>query len=327
MRRYKNKEEKPMSQIDFIEQQGIMTLNCAKFDSPESFVQWQLDNSATLDALMAQHGALLFRDCGVQSTDSFSSYMSCLGKKQLDYVDGNSPRTRVKDNVYTSTEFPSEYAISMHNELSYSNQWPAHLYFCCVVPPLQNGHTRLADCRKVWSQLDDDLVAKFAQHGVRYTRFLHGGMGVGPSWQQTFETEDAKTVEAFCKQSKISFNWCNNGLQLSQQGPGLIEHPHTGEMIWFNQADQFHPSNLAPKVASVIKMLAKGDPLMFPTNAFYGDGSLIDEQTLVDIRAVFSRNTLLFSWQQGDLLWVDNVLMAHGRSPFEGERKILVAMT
>ena len=196
-----------------------------------------------------------------------------------------------------------------------------------MVAPVENGHTRLADCRKVLAQLDDSIVAKFTEKGVRYTRFLHGGMGVGPSWQQTFETQDAEDVEAFCEQSKISFKWCDNGLQLSQQGFGVIDHPQTKEQVWFNQADQFHPSNLPEKVASVIEMLAKGDPLKFPTNAFYGDGSPIEEQTLAEIRAVFASNIVLFPWQQGDLLWVDNVLMAHGRSPYEGERKILVAMT
>jgi hypothetical protein len=232
------------------------------------------------------------------------------------------------DQVYTSTEFPAQYPISMHNELSYSASWPSRLYFCCVTPAQEQGHTLLADCRQVLADLDPELVGKFAEHGVRYTRYLHGGVGIGPSWQQTFECSEPQQLEQFCQAAQISWHWlADGGVQLSQQAPGVVNHPQSGQLAWFNQADQFHPSNQNEKVRQTLQMLAKGDPLMLPTNAFYGDGSEIETQTLDTIRETFERHLIRFEWQQGDLLWVDNVLMAHGRSPFVGERKILVAMT
>lgn len=36
--------------------------------------------------------------------------------------------------------------------------------------------------------------------------------------------------------------------------------------------------------------------------------------------------TVLFKWQRGDILVLDNVLTAHGRRPFVGPREILLAM-
>jgi len=33
-----------------------------------------------------------------------------------------------------------------------------------------------------------------------------------------------------------------------------------------------------------------------------------------------------FPWQPGDLLMLDNMLVAHGREPFAGRREILVGM-
>jgi alpha-ketoglutarate-dependent taurine dioxygenase len=33
------------------------------------------------------------------------------------------------------------------------------------------------------------------------------------------------------------------------------------------------------------------------------------------------------AWEAGDLLMLDNLLAAHGRRPFSGERRIAVAMS
>ena len=64
-----------------------------------------------------------------------------------------------------------------------------------------------------------------------------------------------------------------------------------------------------------------------PRNAFYGDGSRLETSVLDEIRAVYRAAAVAFPWQRGDILMVDNVLAAHGRMPFEGERKIVVAMS
>jgi alpha-ketoglutarate-dependent taurine dioxygenase len=45
------------------------------------------------------------------------------------------------------------------------------------------------------------------------------------------------------------------------------------------------------------------------------------------IRAAIAAETRSFPWQTGDILLVDNMAVAHGRAPYEGERRVLVAMT
>lgn len=64
----------------------------------------------------------------------------------------------------------------------------------------------------------------------------------------------------------------------------------------------------------------------FPRNAYYGDGSEIEEESLKAIRRAYEQERIEFSWQKGDVMILDNRLMAHSRNPFKGNRKVVVAM-
>jgi len=53
---------------------------------------------------------------------------------------------------------------------------------------------------------------------------------------------------------------------------------------------------------------------------------VIADAELDAVREAYRKATVLFSWQPGDLLLLDNMQVAHGRTPYTGNRKILVAM-
>ena len=63
-----------------------------------------------------------------------------------------------------------------------------------------------------------------------------------------------------------------------------------------------------------------------PFNTYYGDGSPIEAAVLEEVREAYDRETIAFPWEKNDILMVDNMLVAHGRQPFTGPRKIVVAM-
>jgi alpha-ketoglutarate-dependent taurine dioxygenase len=300
----------------------------AESDDPDALVSWYRDHQARMEELLLVHGALLFRGFGIHSQDALQRVVSGIGGAALDYVDGNSPRRKLSSAVYTSTEYPPEFFISLHNELSYSSRWPTRLFFCCVIAPAEGGETPLADSRAILGRLSPEVRDAFVEKGVKYVRNLHGGSGFGPSWQKTFETEERGSVEDFFRGTGTGIRWNDDGsLTVTQVRPAIATHPTTGETVWFNQADQFHPSTHPKAIYDSIKALYEGREDMIPQTAFFGDGTPIDPSMLDEVRRTVNEQIHLFSWQRGDLLLVDNMLVAHGRNPFKPPRKILVSMT
>jgi alpha-ketoglutarate-dependent taurine dioxygenase len=287
---------------------------------------WQ-EHRQWLDTELYKHGALLFRGFDISDVSVFEFVIAQFKEQSLHYAGGNSPRTRLGKNVYTSTEYPPEYFISLHNELSYSNQWPARLLFCCVEEPEEGGQTPLVDSRLLLKALPKHLVEEFQTRGVKYIRNLHSGKGFGLSWQKTFESSDRADVEAYARSLDMDVKWHQDGsLSLCNIRPATAIQKATGHEVWFNQADQFHPSTHPPEIYNSLMALYKGREDQMPQNATFGDGTSIPREYLEIIRNVTRHHLALFDWRRGDLLLVDNMLVAHGRMPFKGRRRILVSM-
>lgn len=253
--------------------------------------------------------------------------MNSIGEKFLNYIDGNSPRTKLSGNVYTSTEYHASQKITMHNELSYSYKWPSKLYFSCLEVPETGGETLLADSRKIYQNMERSIIDKIEQRGILYIRNLHSGIGIGPTWQSTFETDQKSVVEQLCDRLNINYKWTTNeGLQITQYAPGIIRHPKTNETVWFNQIDQFHPFHLGKELyESMTIMYDKVED--FPIYVRFGDGTSIEESMVQEILDTIDQLTLAPVWSENELLLVDNILTCHGRNAYEGKRRVLVAMS
>ena len=101
-------------------------------------------------------------------------------------------------------------------------------------------------------------------------------------------------------------------------------HPKTKEAVWFNHALFFNIYSLEASVRE--SLLSVVDAADVPFNTFYGDGSPIELPVLDQIREAYQQEQVSFNWREGDMLILDNMLVAHGREPFTGPRKIVVTM-
>lgn len=288
-------------------------------------VELLLERRRALEDELCRHGALLLRGFFVEGARAFEELVRVFAPTLRGYAGGDSPRAAVTAGVYTSTTYPASEPIPLHNEMSYSRDHPALIAFYCEIPPAAGGATPIADCRQLLRALPPELVARFRARRLRYVQNLHAGAGLGKSWRETFETDDRAQVAAILARREADFEWRPDGsLRVAEIVDPVIAHPRTGELVFFSQAHLWHVSSLDPRTrAALLRIVREADLYHACT---FGDGSPIPEADLGAIRRALDAAAIELPWQRHDVLLLDNVLIAHGRRPFQGERRVLVAM-
>jgi alpha-ketoglutarate-dependent taurine dioxygenase len=285
---------------------------------------WIPDHRALLEQHLLEAGAILFRGFEVDSLARFDNVVQILCPNLMSYTEGATPRKTLKDKLYTSTEFPPDYAIAPHNELSYVTTWPMRLFFSCVIAAEWRGETPICDVRKVYQRIAPELRERFERHGWMLVR--NYGDGFSLPWQKVFHTDDRAEVEAYCARNRIDLEWKDGDrLRTRQVRPASRVHPVTGETVWFNHIAFWHISSLEPRELrdEFLRQMAADE---MPYNTFYGDGSPIELEVAEALRQAYDAELRSAPWEVGDLIMIDNMLVAHGRSPYRGARRILAAM-
>lgn len=285
-------------------------------------VSWAKQHGAFIESKLRQHGALLFRNCGLRSVQDFERFAAAI-EPELYSEYGDLPKKEGGQRTYRATPYPPDRMILWHNESSHLERWPRKQWFFCQQPAMRGGATPLADCREVLQCLPDDLIARLASRQLMYVRTFTRHLDI--CWQQFFKTERREEIEQRCRASGTQIEWLpEDGLQMRTVCPALITHPLTGERSFFNQVQLHHPFCLEPDdLSSLLSMVA---PERLPRQVYYGDGAPIEEEALRLIGRAYEQCAVRFAWRRGDVLMLDNMLVAHARDPYEGERQIVVAM-
>jgi alpha-ketoglutarate-dependent taurine dioxygenase len=299
-----------------------------------SAINWARESAEEIQMLASKTGVILIRGFEIKEAEEFRAMCQAIEPDLKSYTGGDSPRTNVTDKVYTSTEYDPSLEVFLHNELSYAGWSPRLVFFGCLLPALKGGETPIADGRQIYKAMPSKILNEFESRGIAYLQHLwdaKGKPGIGKSWQETFETADRNEAEVYLRQSNMTWEWTDFGIRTRAQHPAILHHPTTGEKCWRNQADQWHRHYVGVKTS----FGGIGDSRFDPQTAgeetlgnhvTYGDGGEIEVSDLKQIRHVVQSAEVLFPWQAGDIMVIDNIIAMHGRKPYQGPRKVLVAM-
>jgi len=291
-----------------------------------SLVEWIKGHKPAFEKALVQHGGILFRGFGIDTVDSFNQFMNCFDTAPLPYMFRSSPRTELDKsiaNIYRSTIYPSDRKINMHNESSYSRVWGRKIVFCCIQQAEEGGETPIADSRKVLQAIPPELVQEFRVKGVKYRRNLLPDLGM--PWQEVFQTTDRAVVEETCKKINVDYTFrSNDHLVIEWVKPAVYKHPQSGVETWFNHAFFFNKYSRYEELDMDPEDELPDEYLT--SNTFFGDGSEISFEAYSAIKAAYDQNMVVFPYQKGDIIFLDNMLAAHGRSPYKGDRTIATAI-
>jgi alpha-ketoglutarate-dependent taurine dioxygenase len=295
-----------------------------------------------LEKQLLEVGAILIRGYEIHTPEEFQQIVQKFIETAVDYTRGASPRSKVSGKIYTSTDAPRFIPIPLHCELSYTPTPPRRIMFFCHTPAAQGGETPIADMRSVYQALDADVRQRLEDRGVRLIQNVPAkkSFGFGKTWQEMFGTDDKVYVEKACERMEISCAWrSNDTLQLINDRPAFLTHPETGDRILFTSFYNFHDSwsdefrihqqsllSWLIGFAEIFRAWTGKPAIDYPHHCTFADGSEIPRQDILHIRNTLRSHAVTFPWQQGDLIVIDNLRVSHGRMPYRGKRKILVAM-
>ncbi|MGH3939861.1 MAG: TauD/TfdA family dioxygenase [Pseudonocardiaceae bacterium] len=272
--------------------------------------------------LLVAAGAIQI-DVGHLDVERFTLFNHQLIHRPAEYIEASTPRTKFAGGVWSATDLPGTQSIAPHNESSYRLAWPGRILFGCVQVPESGGETTLTDVQAVFDDLPRGLIEEFLKRDWLLVRNYHPGLGIG--WQEAFSCESRDEVHRYCRTNDIDVEWLgDDALRTRQIRRAVARHPVTGSLLWFNHIVFWHPSSLAPRHREYLESEFGEEGIPFAT--YYGDGGVIPDAVIAEIRDAYTRNTMEYTWREGMLMLLDNMRVAHGRRPFTGQRKILVGM-
>ena len=313
-----------------------------------------------LRADLAQHGALLFRDCDIHTPRDFHRLLEALNINPCPQGDffGEVIRAETAPNMMQPTLVPDEFVIAPHNESAFWYKQPKYIAFFCEATEAQYGQTPIIDCHRVAKQFSDSLTAKLSQCEVvsqyvfdseNNNQELVGGQNRN-CWQKVFHAQDPADVEAALEgRDDVELRWRNNGsLHILITSRPFATHPQTNEscfralrscdfencifMLKHFARNQmpYHRYLSARTIMGISSWAASANLVEHQRYAwktsFRGGPELIRSERQEITQAIFDNSTI-FTWRAGDALILDNFKTAHGRLNIDAKRIIHVFMS
>ncbi|GIW89813.1 MAG: syringomycin biosynthesis enzyme [Pirellulaceae bacterium] len=291
--------------------------------SLDHFCEWLHQESSRLLAESTEWGAVLFRGFPVRDSHDFDRVVSSFGLENFPYYESlsNAVRINYTPRVFSANEAPPTVKIYLHHEMAQTPIYPERLFFFCQQPAAEGGQTPLCRSDLLWQTIEQTF-AEFAERcrclGLRYTHVMPPeedfGSGMGRSWASTLRASSTEEAEARLRQLGYQWEWLNDrSLRVTTPRLPAVLQIDGERRSFFNQL--------------LAAYQGWKDSRNDPAGAVrFADGSTIDGSIVGQIAQIAEAITYDHSWQQGDVLLLDNRVVMHGRRIFSGLRKVLASL-
>lgn len=313
-----------------------------KVSNIEEMKAFCVQEGAQIRKQLSEVGCVLLRGFPVESAQQFEDVLKSLGLALSDnYIGGLSPRSPLTDHVFTSTEAPGDFVISYHNEMCYLKDRPETIAFHCEVAPQVYGETPIFSSAAMLESLSPELRGKLQKAGLKYRRWNPGQrsrINVQKTLADVFGTQDKEAIESILARMGASWHWDAQGdLYFDLNVPATVVHPETRKeclnLILFNRHSHPADTSYFPgrwnrlKLALIHRLIKyKYRNKKFFCRTLHADGAEVSRSEVQEIIGAAWKHAIVFKWQKGDVLLLDNILWGHGRLNTKPPRRILAAL-
>ena len=231
------------------------------------------------------------------------------------------------ENVSASSLDCGEFTIEPHNEMGYSVRYPKIFIMNCIKKASRGSETAICDVRELLSKIDPYFVEKCERKKIRYWHFLPDNESepeAYQTWQMQFQTNNRFEMEEYLQRNGYNYEWEGSGLFYWNGLCPFIFHPRSGERLWFNQVSSSHYTYLTGSPEFEGWQLS--NKKRYPFHTTYGDGEYIEHSFIDEFRRITWESAVSFEWQDGDVLFLDQLVVQHSRLGYEGERKVGISL-
>lgn len=305
-------------------------------DDEAAALSWLADHQGAIDTLVTEVGAVVLRNFAIRGTEGFAKFADLYPGSGFDYSAGGSPRSAISGNIYESTHYDAQKPIRLHQEMAYLPHQPKILCFYCNVPAETGGSTTLGEMERFTRIAPEKLMNDISEKGVRYIyNYRAPGSTTGVpaldanhrTWVEAFYTEDKAQVEKACNDMGLGFEWLADGsLSTTCETEGLVTNPATGNKIWYNSIAPLAPAknNFGEDMIAIVTQLYESNGLQRGVKLSHNNGDELDMEEVEKLYDLMESVSINFTWQARDVMLVDNLTVAHGRTPFTGARDVQV---
>ena len=300
--------------------------NDSGLNNLKSTQDWLKENKIFIELKLEEHGAIIFKDLPVKTAEDFDQFVSTFNYDTFTYEESLSNAVRINktDKVFTANEAPREVEIFLHHEMAQTPTYPKNIFFFCKSASETGGETPLCRSDQLYEALlkaDKALVESFEKFGVIYNSIMSSVdeliSGQGRSWQKTLGVSSKNDAEAKLSKLGYSWNWIeDDNLSVTTKTLQATKELGNGQKSFFNQV-----------IAASLGWKKNSENQIAPVR--FGNGEEIKESYIELISELAQSLTLLRSWQDHDILLIDNYRVMHGRKPFAGNknREVFVSLT